>query len=354
MRTHGRALWQPFRIGGLLTMFILTLALLLTAACGDQGSAKDDEKAGKQSAGRVTKTLRTPYGTQYMAIGAGSLWMPNDEDYTITRVDLARSEVVAKIEASGDPRSACDVCGPQSVAAAGDQVWFTDRATKSVSRIDPRTNRVVESIPVGILPYDIAIDGNTLWITDFDNELVVRLDTDKKRVVSRLDDFNGPTGIVLGAGSVWVIDHTADSLVRIAPQTNKIVEGIPIGYGPENVEFGEGGVWTANYASYSVSHVDPKSNEEVARIQPDLRTSMFGVAVGGGSVWATGQPNGCKNGKQGVLLRIDPKTDKVVGRTNIPCAFGVAATDDAAWVHGDIKEEGEWTGGLVRVKPTPQ
>ena len=306
------------------------------------------------SAGNVTETLNIPLITQYMAIGAGSLWMANDSAFTITRVDLAKSEVVAEIKASGDPQSACEVCNPQSVAASGDQIWFTDRARRAVSRIDPKTNRIVESIPVGILPYDIAIDGDTLWITDFDGGLVVRVDTGKNRVVSKLDDFNEPTGIVVGAGSVWVIDHELDLVVRIDPQTNKVVKEIPVGYGPENIVFGEGSVWTANASSFSVSRVDPKTNKEVARIQAELGTSMYGVAVGGGSVWAAGQPSGCENSKKSILLRIDPKTNKVVGRTNIACAFGVAAIDEALWVHGAIKEEGKWTGTLVRLKPKLQ
>jgi hypothetical protein len=113
MYMHGLAVWQPFRMKGLLIMFILTLALLLTAACGEQGSAKDEK-------GGVTKTLPTPLSTQYMAIGTGSLWLANDgEPYGITRVDLANSKVVAQIEASGDPQS-CDSCFPQAVDTAGD------------------------------------------------------------------------------------------------------------------------------------------------------------------------------------------------------------------------------------------
>ena len=77
---------------------------------------------------------------------------------------------------------------------------------------------------------------------------------------------------------------------------------------------------------------------------------MYGVAVGGDSVWATGFPGDC--GKKGVLQRIDPKSNKIIGTTNIACAFGVAATDDAVWVQGMIKEEGRWTDSLIRVKPT--
>ena len=344
---HGPAVRQPFRIGGLSIMFILTLALLLTAACGEQGSAKDEK-------GGVTKTLRTPWSTAYMAIGAGSLWLANDgEPYGITRVDLAKSEVVAQIEVSGDPRS-CDLCSPQAVDASGRQVWFTDRATKSVSRIDPETDRIVESIPVGFRVYDIAIDGDTLWLTGVEENLVARVDTDKKQIVGRIDDIYGPTGVVVGGGSVWVMGHRAGDLVRIDPQTSKIVEKIPLGISstPEGLGFGEGGVWTTDLASWSVSHFDPKTSEGVAEI--DAGMEMFAVDAGDGSVWATGQPSGCEKGKKGILVRIDPTTDKVVGRTKIPCAYGVAVTDDAVWVNGNVKKEGKWAGGLVRVEPPPR
>ena len=346
---RGLAVWQPLCIAGLSIMFILTLALLLTAACGDQGSAKDEN-------GGVTKTLRTPWSTPYMAIGAGSLWLANDGvPYGITRVDLAKSEVVAQIEASGDPRS-CDYCAPHAVDASGDQVWFTDRATKSVSRIDPETDRIVESIPVGFRAYDIAIDGDTLWLTDTERGFVARVDTKENRVVERFD-VGGAAGIIVGSESVWVAEmgpmvDGPSQLARIDPQTNEIVEEIPLESShPQSMAYGAGSVWIANgEGSCTVSRVDPQTNEEIARINTGL--SMFDVAVGGGSVWATGFPGDC--GKKGVLLRIDPKTNKIVGKTNIPCAFGVAATDDAVWVQGVVKEEGKWTDHLMRVKPTVQ
>ena len=95
-------------------------------------------------AGRVTKTLRTRDGTHYMAIGAGSLWMPNASNGTVTRIDLATSEVTAVIDVSRDPQSAPFDADPQSVATSGDQIWAGDRGTESVRRIDPATNRIVE------------------------------------------------------------------------------------------------------------------------------------------------------------------------------------------------------------------
>lgn len=326
MRMHGRALWQPFGIGGLL-----------------------NEKAGTQPAGRVTKTLRQiplslaeayPDLLPQMAIGAGSLWLANSGDGTITRVDLAEGKVVAEITVSENFRWEPNTSTPRSVAASGERVWFPDRTGRAVSRIDPDTNRVVERIPVPVdtFVFAIAIDGDDLWLTSPGDGLVLRVDAKNKRVVSTIDDLFVPTAIALGAGSVWVVDHEADKVARIDPQTNKVFEQIPIGYTPATIAFGEGAIWTADLGSQAVSRVDPETNKEAARINTGMQT--FGVAVGGGSVWATGwRVAACESSKEGGLVRIDPSTNKVAGRTRVDCALSVAATDDAVWVQGEISEE---------------
>jgi hypothetical protein len=104
--------------------------------------------------------------------------------------------------------------------------------------------------------------------------------------------------------------------------------------------------------------VDPKTNKEVARIDTGL--SMFDVAVGGGSVWAVGavlNSPGCDESiKEDALVRIDPATNKVVGRTIIRGAFGVAVTDDAvrvfsAFDRGGGLLRGKGTGAVLRVEP---
>ncbi len=101
--------------------------------------------------------------------------------------------------------------------------------------------------------------------------------------------------------------------------------------------------------------MDPKTNKEFATIETGLE--MFGVAVGYGSVWAAGSPEDCSSGNEGALVRIDPATNKVVGRTDISCAYSVAATDDAVLVHSGIGPGaggnfgGETTGAVTWVEP---
>ena len=348
---------------GLLLLLILGSALPLLVACGGQDSATDG-KDHMPSAGRATETLRIRDSTQYMAIGAGSLWLPNASNGTITRIDLNKSKVVAVIEVSSDPQSAPFDADPQSVEVSSNHIWFTDRARKAVSRIDPNTNRIVERIPVGISPYDIAIDGDTLWLTDTERGFVARVDTKENRVVERFD-VGGAAGIIVGSESVWVAEmgpmvDGPSQLARIDPQTNEIVEEIPLESShPQSMAYGAGSVWIANgEGSCTVSRVDPQTNEEIARINTGL--SMFDVAVGGGSVWAAGDVQnspGCEESdEEGALVRIDPVVNKVVGRTNVRSALGVAATDDAVWVssyfdRGGGVLRGKATGALTRVEP---
>lgn len=342
---------------------LIAFAVGVSACDGDGGRAQGDaNKVDKvSSAGRATEILRVRNSTA-MAVGAGSLWMANADYGTITEVDLPESKVEAVIEVNSNPKSAPGESDPQSVAASGDQIWFTDRARKAVSRIDPETNRIVERIPVGIAAYDIAIDGDTLWVTDLERGVVVLVDASTNRVVERID-VPAAAGISVGSGSVWVVEFGAfldkpSKLARIDPQTNEVVKEIPIAStNPQDIAYGAGGAWIANGCcvphSLSVSHVDPNTNKEVATIDTGLET--YGVAVASGSVWATGSKVNCPS--CGALMRIDPATDKIVGKTNVRGASGVAATDDAVWVSSYFEKgeglnlQGKATGAVTRVEP---
>lgn len=133
------------------------------------------------------------------------------------------------------------------------------------------------------------------------------------------------------------------------------------------VAVGEGSVWVASRAddgtfSGRVFRLDVETGETVAEIQvptlPGWVTGGGGLEVAGGSVWVVGgveAPGGLDSpggGSDGLLLRIDPATNRVV--QEIPLG-GFSAGDVA------VDKRGVWvtlsTGGggtlteLVRVDP---
>ena len=79
-------------------------------------------------------------GAPRIAVGAGAVWAVNP-DGSVSRIDPKTGRIVATIDKN-----------PAWTIAAGDEgVWFlgSDDPITAVTRIDPRTNRVTQRIPVG-------------------------------------------------------------------------------------------------------------------------------------------------------------------------------------------------------------
>jgi hypothetical protein len=77
--------------------------------------------------------------------------------------------------------------------------------TDSIQRIDPSTNRLVATIPVGSsvglqAGYQVAVGGGA-----------VRVDVRTGRVIATIDVGPNPSDIAVGEGAVWVAGHPAIS-----------------------------------------------------------------------------------------------------------------------------------------------
>jgi YVTN family beta-propeller protein len=90
---------------------------------------------------------RTPAG---LAAGAGSLWVANTDEDTVTRIDPAGAGFNPSIPIEvGD--------GPTAVAVGAGGVWVANTAAGTISRIDPATNEVEATIDVGNAPTGVAV-----------------------------------------------------------------------------------------------------------------------------------------------------------------------------------------------------
>jgi TolB protein len=258
---------------------------------------------------RVTATIAVGSFPRDIAVGAGAIWVSvNDfsedgpETHAVVRVDPSTNEIVATVP----------VGTVGNVAIGSDAVWTIDsidRPQDSVIRIDPATNQVIETIPIGPNAFDIAVDGSSVWVT-------------------RDLDGRGRSGEV----------------IRIDPATNEVVARIPVDGRIRDVVVGEGGVWVVDSTSTlrrgpALVHIDPETNEVVATI-PGL--ASLNVATGGGLVWIQGwlstiDPSvGTGSEDRPVVLRIDPATGQFVGDP-IPMAFfhPFAVWEGSIWFVGE-------------------
>jgi YVTN family beta-propeller protein len=243
----------------------------------------------------VGEPLKVPANAEAIAVGQGALWVtsvaPGDlgtpRPDRLTRIDLATGRSVATIEV---PRT------PLDVALTPGAVWVTDAggAGDGVTRVDPRTNRVVgRPVATGSSPQSLAVGGGSLWVANHDGQTITRIDQATGKVVADIPVASEPHRVAYGAGAVWVGNWHVNSVSRIDPATNRVTGSpIPIGFHAGNLAVGAGGVWvTSDYRSNSapedvvVVRIDPRTNRAVETIA--VGGHPIDVVAAGGAVWVS-------------------------------------------------------------------
>jgi YVTN family beta-propeller protein len=269
-----------------------------------------------------------PVGTQPNALveEAGSVWVANLEDRTISRVALRTRKaprtiaVVAQVAglASGlravwystssgslyriDPSYASSptlVDTASKLAAQAEQdigfprlqrplvvssgsVWLANPGGYVV-RVDPSSGAVLKRITVGRSPAAMAAGRGSMWVASPLDDVVFRIDPTNAATPIRVG--HGPSGVAVGAGAVWVSDRYDDTVQRIDPVTNSVFTTIHVGSSPEGIAFAGGAVWVANSHDGTIDRIDPATNKVVRTIH--ISGDPTALASIGGQLWAS-------------------------------------------------------------------
>ncbi len=145
--------------------------------------------------GRVLATVRVPRANSNTAIAADrdTTWIVYQEATSLLkRLDRA-GEVVAEIEV-----------GPvETILAENGEVWVATN-DGSVSRIDPATNQVTDTIEVSRSPKQLVLGGGSLWVADARDPVVTQVDPETGDVVT-IRVGGAPLSMAYGEGGLWVI-----------------------------------------------------------------------------------------------------------------------------------------------------
>ena len=278
---------------------------------------------------RLVAEVPVGNGPTSVAVGAGSIWITNANDRSVSRID-PRTSGVQRIDVGGDP---------SGIAFGAGAIWVANSLDGTVSRIDPQTNREVQPIPVGVTPTALAIGEGSVWVTSAEERSVTRIDVVHGRVVDRIPTGALGRGITVGGGSVWITDESSRSVVRIDPRQGRVMQRVSVGNGPTGIAFGHGSVWVANSLDGTVSRIDPRTNRVTDRIP--VGEGPDGIAVEPGVVWVSSEFSES-------IARIDPAENRVVER--IPIANrpkGLAVSENQVWLAVQPSGAGHRGGRLV-------
>jgi YVTN family beta-propeller protein len=321
---RGRAL---VAVGGALVL-IAAIAAGVVELAGASGNAPVRAAANTVAVidvrtDRVTGVVAVGARPGPITFAAGSVWVANQDDGTISRVDPATLAAVRTLSVSDPPTGIAAVDGGVWVAQSSPTATFVQ-----VTRIDPQFDQVGPTVRVGNVvpntPAAIAGAAGAVWVAPDSGE-ATELDPNTGRMVRQLDPNASPAGVAVGAGAVWVSDSNADTVTRVDP--TGLTSAIAVGHRPAGIAVGYDAVWVADTGDGTVVRIDPGTRSVTATIP--VGDSPTGVSVGNGSVWAA-------NSGDGTVSRIDPNTSKVVATITVggsPQQLTVAG--GRAWVSVD-------------------
>jgi hypothetical protein len=172
--------------------------------------------------GRRTATLQLGGPVIAVAVGFGSLWAL-DSGSTLYRVDPRRARVTRRIR--------LDASAAYNIWIGAGAVWVADDQGASVLRISPATNRVAARIAVGDGPADMAFAGTRAWVLTHRDNTLFRIDT-TTNAATRLATLGGGNAaaerLALLGASLWVTGRGVP-LFEVDPETGATRRSIDIG-----------------------------------------------------------------------------------------------------------------------------
>jgi YVTN family beta-propeller protein len=332
------ALWMKKK---LVTALVVALICLLSACAGSTSSGGDSPP---KSVGKVTATisglgsLPGEFDTYGMAADDTAVWVHNGDGDDVIRIDPKTNSQVADIAVGS---------GPGGIAIGEGSVWVANSQDNTISRIDPNTNKVVATIRLNGEVDEIAVSSGAVWATDYNDSEILRIDPTTNKVIATIPNQIGVSDVSADAGSTWVANRgdTAHGLTRVNTTTNQVEAQIDTANGnglscTAVVALAQS-IWTVDLvlgdgSSVVVERVDPTTNKVVATIPtPDAVPFQFAADAHG--VWVYGPDTG--------LYRIDPQTNRVIGKLTMTGGAGVALGAGSVWFANGQD------GTLMRITP---
>jgi YVTN family beta-propeller protein len=262
--------------------------------------------------------------------GGGSVWVANQLDGTVSRIDRGHDQVVT-IPVGG---------APAAVAVGAGSVWAADGDGRTVAQIDPGSNKVVQPIESGNAPKSLAVAAGALWVVSGADGSLRRIEIGATGGSREIPLGAKATAVAAGQGAIWVTSEEAGTVTRVDPRSGAVGTPVNVGNGPTAVAAGEGGVWVVNRGDGTLSRIDPATNAVSGTVR--VGTDPRAVAAGGRAVWVAG-------GEEGTVVRVDPRGPRVLSRLRTgssPTAVAFAA--GSVWA-GATGTAAAHRGGTLRV-----
>lgn len=253
---------------------------------------------------------------------------------------------------------------PGAPVVAGGHVWVPDPGNGRLFVVDPASARIVRTIPIGDravlrnegcgpfsvhqgtplnftlrkcdLPSTVEPGQGVVWVGRNDDLSVEAIDTRTFQVVRHVVVGHPVWDVAADGGSLWVTSYFDNLLLKVDLASGRVVDSVPgIPNGASAVIAAFGAVWFSSSRHGMVVRVDPATDRVAAEIATDYELARpLPLLAAAGSIW-------CRLESGNELVRIDPATNRIVATAPAPIFMGVDGNDRLAFDGREI-----WVSGL--------
>ena len=186
------------------------------------------------------------FGSARVAAGGAGIWVAA-ADRSVSRIDgsnrlVDRVEIPAARRTSGPTHSS-----RRSPSARMPSGSWAIPSIESSGVIDPVAGTPVVRISLPFAPKDVAVGQNGVWVTSQLDDTLSRIDPATNEITGTVPVGRGAAGVAVGAGSVWVANAVDGTISRVDPRTLATVT-IDVDGRPDDVAASEDGAWVTTYA----------------------------------------------------------------------------------------------------------
>lgn len=196
-----------------------------------------------------------------IAVANDSLWVVTPEpQLTFAEIDatngvLERTFTVGRPGYGFDTGTAGGIPGPSGLAFGYGALWAG--GDSGVVRVNPRTQAISSTIPLGLaIPTAVAVGEGAVWVAArpgfhccppeaVGSGTLTRIDPITNGVETTIPVGGEPAALAVGGGDVWVVDRATRSLIRVDPETNDVAARVRLRAQPRGIAVGDGAVWVS-------------------------------------------------------------------------------------------------------------
>jgi DNA-binding SARP family transcriptional activator/ABC-type transport system substrate-binding protein len=211
--------------------------------------------------GEITARVSSPLS------GDAGWYLPDGEDVWFAGLhDLARVNVAQGREVdSFHLTDSTGRFGLVGVARCVGSLWVADNEDNVVLRVNPTTGAVQARIPT-LFPWPVACGDGGIWVGS--NPVGLRrIDPRTNTIVASVHTQDQYVSIAVGGGFVWASDETKGVVYKV-DENARVVATYETGDGARQVSFANGRLWVSNTDAGTVTGIDATSGE--------MRTYRFG------------------------------------------------------------------------------